>query len=160
MKKMMYKSCGFLLGFALISNVSFADELYRGMGSGEMLKDFKALKQQGVISHKPQVSRVEYNDVYVVKKPLKIFNQNVVLLSDEYMSEYIGCCVSEGWGAIVKKQQSLQALQKYATQKHCELRPFSLQENQAYYGFATKKLSKGEYYELSCRERDLPDELH
>lgn len=148
-----------LVLWCLAPILSHANAQYRGMGSGTALKDFKSLSQQGFISKKPQVSRMDYNDVYVVKKPLKMFNQLVVLLSDEYMSEYVGCCVSEGWGAIVKKEQSFQAFKRYAEKNHCALTPFSLKDNEHYYGFATKKLRQGEYYELSCRERDFPDEL-
>lgn len=135
--------------------LSHADEQYRGMGSGEAFKSFKSLNQQGFISKKPQIARMEYNDVYALKKPLQVLNQQVVLLSDEYMSEYIGCCVSEGWGAIIKKQQALTALQAFAKQHQCALEPFPLKENKYYYGYSTQKLAKGEYYELSCRERDL-----
>ncbi len=37
--------------------------------------------------------------------------QNVVLISDEYMSEYVGCCVSEGWGAVFKQTTNLKLIE-------------------------------------------------
>lgn len=42
--------------------------------------------------------------------------QNVVLISDEYMSEYVGCCVSEGWGAVFKQTSNLKLIEKFAKQ--------------------------------------------
>ncbi len=158
MRKKMYCRLGLLLSVCLCATVSQAAEPYRGLQAHGVFKDFKTLQQQGFLSKKPQVLRMDYNDVYALKKPLKVLNQQVILLSDEYMSEYVGCCVSEGWGAVIKKQQSLVQLQKFADDNQCSLTPFSLNENPDYYGFSTKKLSKGEYYELSCRERDLPED--
>lgn len=148
-----------LLSLCLVPILGHANEPYRGMKSGNTgFSSFHQLKQQGFISQKPQVSRMDYNDVYALKKPLEMFNQQVVLLSDEYMLEYVGCCVSEGWGAIIKKQHNVTTIQKFAQEQQCSFVPFSLKENLHYYGYTIKKLGKGEYYELSCRERDLAQE--
>jgi hypothetical protein len=79
--------------------------------------------------------------------------QNVVLISDEYMSEYVGCCVSEGWGAVFKQTSNLKLIEKFAKTNQCSFGP--IESTSDYYGFKIRSLPKGNYYELSCRERDL-----
>ncbi|MFX8569850.1 hypothetical protein ABTM09_20385, partial [Acinetobacter baumannii] len=82
--------------------------IYRGLGTGpEDFLNFQILKQKGFLAKKPNVSRVDYNDIYKLKKPYEFMGQNVLLISDEYMSEYVGCCVSEGWGAVFKQTTNL-----------------------------------------------------
>ena len=130
-------------------------EQYRGMqGQGAQFKDFKVLTQQGYISKKPQVSRYDYNDVFKVKKPLQFAGQDVIYITDEYMSEYVGCCVSEGWGALFKKTSALTELKNFANANFCSLKPFNPKDSQ-YYTQKILAAPQAEYYELSCRERDL-----
>lgn len=151
----------FYCGVILLSNgVAYAAALseleqYRGMqGKAAQFKDFKALTQEGYIRKKPQVSRYDYNDVYKVQKPLTFAGQQVLYLSDEYMSQYIGCCVSEGWGALFKKTSRLTELENFAQTNLCRLTPFDPKDSK-YYSQKITASPKVEYYELSCRERDL-----
>lgn len=148
---------GFLLFTMGFSCFAIAEEMttYRGMGTTKQeFPTFKALKAGGFIAKKPEISRYDYNDVYTVKKPIKFMGQTVVAVSDEYMSEYIGCCVSEGWGAVLSKKSDLAALQQFTKQNQCSLKPRG-QEASDYYDQSLKSDPRAEYYELSCRERDL-----
>ncbi|TCM65212.1 hypothetical protein EC844_11550 [Acinetobacter calcoaceticus] len=147
------------LGLALLlSSVSYADPtVYRGMeGAGSQIKDFKTLKAQGFLTQKPQVARVDYNDIYKLQKPLQLLGQEVSYLSLEYMDEYVGCCVSEGWGAVVKKTSHIDALQKFANAQQCTFKPFDPKQSN-YYSVKINPAPKAEYFELSCRERDIQD---
>lgn len=81
--------------------------------------------------------------------------QNVVLISDEYMSEYVGCCVSEGWGAVFKQTSNLKLIEKFAKTNQCSIAP--VKPDSYYYGFDFNSLPKGQYYKLSCRGRDLDE---
>jgi hypothetical protein len=149
--------CGFLLFTMGFSCFAIAEErtTYRGMGVAKHdFPTFKALKAGGFIAKKPEISRYDYNDVYTVKKPMKFMGQTVVAVSDEYMSEYIGCCVSEGWGAVLSKKSDLAALQQFAKQHQCSLKARN-EEASDYYDHSLKSYPRAEYYELSCRERDL-----
>jgi hypothetical protein len=149
--------CGFLLFTMGFSSFAIAEErtTYRGMGTTKQeFPTFKALKAGGYIAKKPEIFRYDYNDVYTVKKPIKFMGQTVVAISDEYMSEYIGCCVSEGWGAVLSKKSDLAALQQFTKQHQCSLKPRG-QEASDYYDQSLKSYPRAEYYELSCRERDL-----
>ncbi|QSB54793.1 hypothetical protein I6J48_03655 [Acinetobacter calcoaceticus] len=152
MKKILFLSL-----VSILSSYSFAEDnssIYRGLGTGtnDFLK-FEILKKQGFIAKKANISRADYNDVYKLKKPYQFMGQNVVLISDEYMSEYVGCCVSEGWGAVFKQTANLKLIQKFAKTNQCNINPIESDSN--YYGFKISSLPKGNYYELSCRERDL-----
>ena len=147
------------VGLMCCVSLSYADEsIYRGMGNAK--GEFPGLKQlqaQGLIGKKPEVSRYDYNDVYKVKKPFQFLGQKVVLVSDEYMSKYVGCCVSEGWGAVFAKTGDLKPLQQYAKKHQCNLGEID-QDTEDYYNFRFKSLPRAQYYELSCRERDLNTE--
>ncbi|WP_448761385.1 hypothetical protein [Acinetobacter tandoii] len=128
---------------------------YRGMGTAKQdFPTFKTLQAGGFIAKKPEVSRYDNNDVFSIKKPLKFMGQSVVAVSDEYMSEYVGCCVSEGWGAVFSKTADLAALQQFAKKNECTLAARAKDETD-YYSHSLKRRPQAEYYELSCRERDL-----
>jgi len=152
MKKILFFSL-----LSILSSYSFAADnssVYRGLGTGNQDSlSFKTLKQQGFIAKKANISRADYNDVYKLKKPYQFMGQNIVLISDEYMSEYVGCCVSEGWGAVFKQTSNLKLIQQFAKTNQCNISP--KEPDSDYYGFKISSLPKGNYYELSCRERDL-----
>lgn len=143
-----------IIGF---SSMTMAADMatYRGMGTAKQdFPTFKTLQAGGFIAKKPEVSRYDYNDVFSIKKPLKFMGQSVVAVSDEYMSEYVGCCVSEGWGAVLSKTADLDALQQFAKKNECTLAARAKDETD-YYSHSLKRRPQAEYYELSCRERDL-----
>lgn len=143
-----------IIGF---SSMTMAADMvtYRGMGTAKQdFPTFKTLQAGGFIAKKPEVSRYDYNDVFSIKKPLKFMGQSVVAVSDEYMSEYVGCCVSEGWGAVLSKTADLAALQQFAKKNQCTIVARAKDETD-YYSHSLKRRPQAEYYELSCRERDL-----
>ncbi|ELW9269429.1 hypothetical protein [Acinetobacter baumannii] len=154
MKKLLLLSL-----ISIFNSYSFAEDnssIYRGLGTGpEDFLKFQTLKQKGFLAKKPNISRADYNDIYKLKKPYEFMGQNVVLISDEYMSEYVGCCVSEGWGAVFKQTTNLKLIEKFAKKNQCNIAP--IETDSTYYGFKISSLPKGNYYELSCRERDLDE---
>lgn len=157
MKLIKWNQSFFAVLLFCMTSLSMAEEVteYRGMGiANDYFPTFQYLKLHGFIAKKPDIKRYDYNDVYNVKKPLSFKGQNVVLLTDEYMSEYVGCCVSEGWGAVIAKTFDLAPLKQFAKKNQCSL-SIRDKSNVDYYGLILKKLPKAEYYELSCRERDL-----
>lgn len=153
----------YLLGLVITaaatsSHAAVEETVYRGMGEASaQFPSFKKMQKQGLINKKPDISRNDYNDVYKLKKPLQFMGQTVALLSDEYMTQYAGCCVSEGWGAVLAKKSDMKLLTQFAKTNQCSL---SKVESDAsnYYGFKLKALPTAEYYELSCRERDLENQ--
>jgi hypothetical protein len=150
LKSLLWVAIGF-------SSMAMAAEMttYRGMGTTKSdFPTFKALQAGGFIAKKPEVSRYDYNDVFSIQKPLKFMGQSVVAVSDEYMYEYVGCCVSEGWGAVFRKTTDIAALQQFAQKNQCSLQARD-KATTDYYDRSLKSRPQAEYYELSCRERDL-----
>lgn len=156
--ELKYAVLKILLWLAISSfSVTMTAELttYHGMGAAKQdFPTFKALNAGGFIAKKPEVSRYDYNDVFSIQKPLKFMGQSVVAVSDEYMSEYVGCCVSEGWGAVFRKTADIAALQQFAQKNQCSLQARD-KATTDYYDRSLKSRPQAEYYELSCRERDL-----
>lgn len=154
----------YLLGIGLVlaatvNHAAAQQTVYRGMGeASSQFPSFKKMFKDGLINKKAEVSRYDYNDVYRLKKPLNFMGQSVVLVSDEYMSQYAGCCVSEGWGALVAKNTDLKQLTQFAKANQCSLTEMD-QSSTDYYYYKLKQLPKAQYYELSCRERDLENQL-
>lgn len=99
---------------------------YRGMGTTKQdFPTFKVLQAGGFIAKKPEVSRYDYNDVFRIKKPLNFMGQSVVAVSDEYMSQYVGCCVSEGWGGCIKQNCGLGSIATICQKESVFFRPYS-----------------------------------
>lgn len=156
MNKTCQLSAILLLSSICMSTFAVEENIYRGFGNTFIqFPDFKTLKQKGLISNKPTISRADYNDVYQFKKQYQFLGQNFVLLFDEYMLEYAGCCVNEGWGAVFAKHSDLKQIQQFAQKNQCKVEKMNL-DSKYYYGYEVKKLPKNkEYYELSCRADDL-----
>lgn len=76
------------------------------------------------------------------------------MIEQEYMSAYIGCCVSPGTGATVRLNGSSDALKTYAAQNRCTI-VFDVDFQKKLSQIGTKLVAMaGEYASLSCRERD------
>lgn len=61
---------------------------------GSFLRD---LKVEGYIHKKPEALRVDLvYDTYLVHKPLSFKGQKVVVLEEEYFTQWVGCCIAPG----------------------------------------------------------------
>jgi hypothetical protein len=98
--------------------------------------------------------RFDYTDYYLLKKPASFMGHELVLIEEEYIAQYIGCCVSPGAGVTVKAHGNTRKLQAFARAQRCTLSdPVDVQH--ALSEVAIKaRLQKGHYASLSCRERD------
>jgi hypothetical protein len=117
---------------------------------GAVLREFK---EQGLISFRPLI-RVDYTDYYRVRSGLRLFGHDLVILEEEYITKYAGCCVSEGGGLVVRMQGSTSELAEFAAANRCSLREYeSLEKYQREFNVSFAAPS-GRYAELSCRARD------
>lgn len=77
---------------------------------------------------------------------------------EEYMTAYVGCCVSPGIGITVKIKKDMNELQKFANANKCS---FNIQNKSEfntemeYTGI--RVIDEGKYATLSCRARDIMD---
>ena len=116
-------------------------------------KAIQAYMHAGLIDSKPNL-RADYTDYYLLKQPAPFMGHELVMIEEEYMSRWIGCCVSPGAGLSVKVNGSLKPLAQFARAHRCSLLDNAdVQGELASLGIR-RKLAPGRYATLSCRERD------
>ena len=121
---------------------------------GDSGKAIQAYMREGLVNKKPN-QRADYTDYYLLKKPARLMGHDLVMIEEEYMSAYIGCCVSEGVGVTVKVIGSTKNLEEFAEENGCTFSDqVDLQSQLDSVNIKTKILP-GHYASLSCRERDI-----
>ncbi|BAT58931.1 hypothetical protein GJW-30_1_01459 [Variibacter gotjawalensis] len=111
----------------------------------------RALVREKVLALKPD-RRMDYTDYRIVKRPATFLGQELVVVEEEYLTKYIGCCVNEGIGAILRVTGDRAPLEAFAKENLCKLREQQhVLEDLRNIGM--KNIS-GEYTAISCRERD------
>ncbi len=125
--------------------------------TGTSGKAIQAYMREGYIGQRPE-QRFDYTDYYLLKKPASFMGHELVLIEEEYITQYIGCCVSPGVGVTVKVRGNTQKLQAFARTQRCTLSdPVDI--GQALGEVAIQaRLPRGHYASLSCRERDAERE--
>ena len=120
-------------------------------------KAIAAYAREGYIGKRPD-QRFDYTDYYLLKKPASFMGHALVLIEEEYITQYIGCCVSPGVGVTVKVRGSTQKLQAFARAQRCRLTdPVDIRQLLDEVAIKTR-LPKDHYASLSCRERDAERE--
>lgn len=123
--------------------------------NGNHGKAIRAYMNKGYIDKKPTVYRADYVDYYVLKKPAYVLGHELKVIEEEYMSEYVGCCVNEGVGVVLKLTGSMQKLENFAKKNKCLVEPIDY----AYYyerlGIVSTIPEKGVFVEMSCRVNDI-----
>mgnify|MGYP001758737813 FL=1 len=109
--------------------------------------------REGIVNKKPN-QRADYTDYYLVNKPAKFMGHDLIVIEEEYMSQYIGCCVSPGVGVTVKVIGNTKNLENFARINGCTFTDnVNLQEELSSVGI-NATLTQGRFASLSCRERD------
>ncbi|TXH69828.1 MAG: hypothetical protein E6Q83_08285 [Thiothrix sp.] len=124
---------------------------------GNSGKAIQAYMKANIVNKKPNI-RMDYTDYYLTNKPAAFMGHYLVMIEEEYMTEYVGCCVSEGIGITVRLDGDDSDLNKFAKANGCSIEnPVDLQETLKH--FTPKPtLPAGNYTTLSCRERDVKAE--
>lgn len=113
----------------------------------------RAYVREGYLGKHPD-QRADYTDYYLLKKPTSFLGHELVLIEEEYITQYIGCCVSPGAGVTVKVRGSTQKLQAFARAQRCTLTdPVDIRNKLSEVAIKTR-MPKDHYAALSCRERD------
>ncbi|SDL76527.1 hypothetical protein SAMN05216517_10220 [Janthinobacterium sp. OK676] len=144
---------------ALETELAHALHLKKGTTDrvGTSGKAIAAYVREGYMGKRPD-QRFDYTDYYLLKKPARFMGHELVLIEEEYITQYIGCCVSPGAGVTVKVRGSTQNLQAFASAQRCTLTdPVDVQHALSEVAIRTR-LPKGHYASLSCRERDAERE--
>ncbi|WP_150119094.1 hypothetical protein [Massilia sp. NR 4-1] len=135
--------------------LTHAMRLKRGTAGriGDSGKAIQAYMREGLISQRPN-QRADYTDYYLLRKPAKFMGHELMVIEEEYMSRYVGCCVSPGIGISVKVAGSTRNLQKFADENKCTFTDHVDLHNELGQVSIKAKLPHGDFASLSCRERD------
>lgn len=139
----------------LESGLLHALQLKKGTSerTGTSGKAIEAYVHAGLLGKKPN-QRYDYTDYYLLRKPASFLGHELVLIEEEYITQYIGCCVSPGAGVTVKVHGSTHKLEQFAHANRCTLTE-NVDFAQALREVAIRnKVPKAHYASLSCRERD------
>ena len=136
--------------------------LAAGMGlhpsSGGRLEAGPAIRQfiaAGFVDRRP-TRRMDYTDYRVLKRPFQFLGQDLLVIEEEYMTQYVGCCVDEGSGAIFRLSGDRSELTAFAAANRCRLDTgqSDIRARLAELGLGREQ---GEFARLSCRERDIAE---
>lgn len=143
----------------LENGLRHALQLKRGTAerTGTSGQAIRAYMQAGLVSKTPQ-QRFDYTDYYLVNKPTPFLGHELVLIEEEYIDKYIGCCVSPGAGVTVKVHGSTQKLQQFARANRCTLRDNVDLAHELREVAIKTRVASAHYASLSCRERDAERE--
>jgi len=120
---------------------------------GDSGKAIQAYMREGLVNKKPN-QRADYTDYYLLKKPARLMGHDLVMIEEEYMSAFIGCCVNQGIGVTVKVIGSTKNLEEFANENGCTFSDNVDLQNQLDSVNIKTKISPGHYASLSCRESD------
>lgn len=103
---------------------------------GDSGRAIQAYMRDNFVSKRPNV-RADYTDYYLVKAPAKFMGHDLIVIEEEYLSNYVGCCVSPGAGVTVKVADSTKNLEKFANENGCTLADNVDLQGELEHGFGT-----------------------
>jgi hypothetical protein len=115
----------------------------------------RAYIKAGYVRLKPEL-REEYTDYRVMRLPAKLFGQELLVVEEEYLTKFIGCCVNEGVGVILRVTADLAPLKEFAAANGCSLRNDRTDIVATLQKLKVKPV-EGELVAMSCRTRDMMD---
>ena len=109
----------------------------------------------GYVKKQPD-SRSDYSDYRILKKPAQFMGHTLVAIEEEYMQEYVGCCVSPGMAVTVRISPTGDNLDTFASKNGCSVS----RDTDGHYSIdviGLPKAPEGTYATLDCKERDLKE---
>lgn len=111
----------------------------------------RALVREKILALKPD-RRMDYTDYRIVNRPVNFLGHELLVVEEEYLTKYIGCCVNAGIGAILRVRGDLARLEAFSKENLCKLRKQEdVVEDLRNIG---AKDTGGTLTAISCRERD------
>jgi len=124
-------------------------------GSDVPIRDYA---KHGFLPLKPD-RREDYVDFRAFRKPAHLLGASLVTIEEEYQTKFIGCCVNAGVGAVVKSDAGLEKLKRFAAQNACSINEDPKFVAERLSPMHVKMAAGGGYAAISCRERDVPNDL-
>jgi hypothetical protein len=139
----------------LTQAMSRLDNENRVMSSGVAIEK---LAKMGFLPIKPD-DRADYVDYRRVRKPLSLFGHKVVVIEEEYLTQYIGCCVNPGIGMVIETNGAMGDLNAFLVPNKCHKRNPDFDPAQSLKLAGVKPKADATYVIISCRQDDLRDDL-
>jgi hypothetical protein len=121
---------------------------------GSAREAIRAYITAGYLPKKP-TRRADYTDYYLLTKPTTLLGHTLIVIEEESMVRYVGCCVSPGIGVTVKIVGSSHNVEQFANNNGCRFADHVDPQADLKAVGIKVHLSKGHYASLSCRERDV-----
>jgi hypothetical protein len=116
------------------------------------------LAKLGFLPIKPD-QRADYVDYRRVRKPFTFLGQSVIVIEEEYLDKFIGCCVNPGIGFVVETNGEMNEFNFFVEINKCQKEgPYT----RAAYSLemaGVKPKAGATYLGISCRQDDLRDDL-
>ena len=125
-------------------------DLRRQENAGKAIRLYKAA---GIIPMRP-AARIDYTDYYQVRKPMTFLGNELVMIEEEYMAKFVGCCVDNGAGVFVRVTSDLARMRAFADANKCRVEEFSDERELAKGLNLPAPLRPGRYASLRCHDRD------
>jgi len=107
----------------------------------------------GLLTRRPN-RREDYTDYRVARFDARIFGLRIIVVEEEYMARYVGCCVSPGIGVILELTGSQAEALAFAERNGCRIENNQAEIRQTL-GDLNVSTAYGRFIRISCRERDL-----
>lgn len=112
----------------------------------------KAYIAGGYVGRKPDI-RFDYTDYRKFRKSAQFFGYTILVIEEEYMAQYVGCCVSHGLGLVLSGKGEPAKLAAFAKANGCSIEhPVDLSGGLDDLGL---EVPSAGMTRLSCRERDV-----
>lgn len=142
-----------MLEDALIDSMRLKHESESVERLGDSGKAIRAYMKAGVVNNRPN-TRLDYTDYYLLNKQETFMGHQLIIIEQEYMTGYIGCCVSPGVGVTVLANGSIENMKRFAKANGCSLTEgIDIQKSVKQLGVNIGP-QRGSFVALSCRDRD------
>jgi hypothetical protein len=115
----------------------------------------RALIKAGYLRKKPE-ARVDYSDYRLVRKPFDFLGARLVVIEEQYMITYGGCCVDPGIGMVLENPGNSSDIAELAKSNSCT---YSDDEDNYFVDAALeavgRKGQRGRFIYLYCGMREL-----
>jgi hypothetical protein len=109
--------------------------------------------KHGFVGRKPD-EQLDYTDYWLLRKHASFMGHDLIVIEEEYMVTYIGCCVRPGAGVTVRVVGSPKNLEQFAKSNSCRFTEnVNLSKELSSVGISAS-VPDGNYVSLSCRVGD------
>jgi len=121
---------------------------------GDYVKAIIDYANAGYVNKRPD-SRFDYSDFRRLLKPADFMGHVLVVIEEEYMQQYVGCCVSPGISVTLRLKSNGNDLDAFAKRNGCSISRDTEDLFTAPPHIPDAPI--GTYATLECKERDLAD---